>query len=56
MCLHKSGRIVQRDLSRLILLPRAKIDEKLERRFRELAMKKFGYGKEALIRTVVEAS
>jgi len=24
---------------------RAKIDERLERRFRELAMKRFGYGK-----------
>ena len=27
---------------------RAKINEKLERRFRELAMKRFGYGKGAL--------
>jgi len=34
---------------------RAKIDEKLERRFRELAMKRFGYGKGALSRAAEEA-
>ncbi|MEM1584440.1 MAG: hypothetical protein QXF28_07900 [Nitrososphaerota archaeon] len=34
---------------------RAKIDEKLERRFRELAMKRFGYGKGALTKAVEDA-
>ncbi len=34
---------------------RAKIDEKLERRFRELAMKRFGYSKGALTKAVEEA-
>lgn len=34
---------------------RAEIDEKLERRFRELAMKRFGYGKGALTKAVEEA-
>lgn len=34
---------------------RAEIDDKLERRFRELAMKRFGYGKGALTRAVEEA-
>ena len=34
---------------------RAKIDERLERRFRELAMKRFGYGKGALSKAVEEA-
>ncbi|RLE84579.1 MAG: hypothetical protein DRJ41_02870 [Thermoprotei archaeon] len=34
---------------------RAKIDEKLERKFRELAMRKFGYGKGALTRAIEEA-
>jgi len=34
---------------------RAKIDEKLERKFRELAMKKFGYGKGALSKAAEEA-
>jgi hypothetical protein len=34
---------------------RAKIDEKLELRFRELAMKRFGYGKGALSKAVEEA-
>ncbi|MEM2689597.1 MAG: hypothetical protein QXI27_03015 [Nitrososphaerota archaeon] len=31
---------------------RVKIDEKLEQRFRELAMKRFGYGEEALTKAV----
>jgi len=34
---------------------RAKINERLERRFRELAMKRFGYGKGALSKAVEEA-
>lgn len=34
---------------------RAKINEKLERRFRELAMKRFGYGKGALKKAAEEA-
>ena len=34
---------------------RARIDERLERRFRELAMRRFGYGKGALTRAVEEA-
>lgn len=34
---------------------RAKINERLERRFRELAMKRFGYGKGALTKAVEEA-
>jgi len=34
---------------------RAKINDKLERRFRELAMKRFGYGKGALTKAVEEA-
>jgi len=34
---------------------RAEIDDKLERRFRELAMKRFGYGKGALTKAVEEA-
>lgn len=36
-------------------LLRAQIDEKLERKFRELAMRRFGYGKGALSRAVEEA-
>jgi len=36
-------------------LIRAKIDDKLELRFRELAMKRFGYGKGALTKAVEEA-
>jgi len=34
---------------------RAKIDSRLELRFRELAMKRFGYGKGALSKAVEEA-
>ncbi len=34
---------------------RAKIDSRLELRFRELAMKRFGYGKGALTKAVEEA-
>ena len=34
---------------------RAKIDVKLERKFRELAMRRFGYGKGALTRAMEEA-
>jgi len=34
---------------------RAKIDERLERKFRELAMKRFGYGKGALKKAAEEA-
>ena len=34
---------------------RAEIDAKLERRFRELAMRRFGYGKGALSRALEEA-
>ena len=34
---------------------RVQIDEKLERKFRETAMKKFGYGKGALSRAAEEA-
>jgi len=34
---------------------RAEIDEKLERRFRELAMKRFGYGEGALKKAAEEA-
>lgn len=34
---------------------RAAIDTKLERRFRELAMRRFGYGKGALSRAMEEA-
>ena len=34
---------------------RARIDEKIERRFRELAMKRFGYGKGALTKAIEEA-
>lgn len=34
---------------------RAKIDEGLELRFRELAMRRFGYGKGALTRAVEDA-
>ena len=34
---------------------RAKIDGRLELRFRELAMKRFGYGKGALTKAVEEA-
>jgi len=34
---------------------RAKIDSELELRFRELAMRKFGYGKGALSKAVEEA-
>lgn len=34
---------------------RAQIDVKLERKFRELAMKRFGYGKGALSRAMEEA-
>lgn len=34
---------------------RAEINEKLKRKFRELAMKKFGYGKDALTKAVEEA-
>lgn len=34
---------------------RAEIDERLERRFRELAMRRFGYGKGALTKAVEEA-
>ncbi len=34
---------------------RAKIDRRLERRFRELAMRRFGYGKGALSRAAEEA-
>jgi len=37
------------------LLIRAKIDDKLELRFRELAMKRFGYGKGALTKAIEEA-
>jgi len=36
-------------------LIRAKIDGKLELKFRELAMRRFGYGKGALSRAVEEA-
>jgi len=36
-------------------LIRAKIDGRLELRFRELAMRRFGYGKGALSRAVEEA-
>jgi len=36
-------------------LIRAKIDEKLELRFRELAMRRFGYTKGALSRAIEEA-
>jgi len=39
----------------VVYLIRAKINEKLERRFRELAMKRFGYGKGALSKAVEEA-
>ena len=38
-----------------LIMIRAKIDERLERKFRELAMKKFGYGKGSLTRAVEEA-
>ena len=34
---------------------RAQVDEKLERKFRELAMRRFGYGKGALSRAMEEA-
>lgn len=34
---------------------RAQIDAKLERKFRELAMRRFGYGKGALSRAMEEA-
>lgn len=34
---------------------RVKIDEKLEQRFRELAMKMFGYGEGALTKAVKRA-
>ncbi len=34
---------------------RAKIDEKLELKFRELAMRRFGYGKGSLSRAIEEA-
>jgi hypothetical protein len=34
---------------------RSQIDEKLERKFREVAMKRFGYGKGALARALEEA-
>jgi hypothetical protein len=34
---------------------RAKIDEKIERKFRELAMRKFGYGKGSLAKAAEEA-
>ena len=34
---------------------RAKIDEKIERKFRELAMRKFGYGKGSLAKATEEA-
>jgi len=34
---------------------RAKINERIECKFRELAMKKFGYGKGALSKAVEEA-
>jgi len=37
------------------LLIRAKIDDNLELRFRELAMKRFGYGKGALTKAIEEA-
>ena len=36
-------------------LIRAKIDDELEQKFRELAMKRFGYSKGSLSRAVVEA-
>lgn len=39
----------------VIFLIRAKINERLERKFRELAMKRFGYGKGALSKAVEEA-
>jgi len=39
----------------VVYLIRAKIDERLERKFRELAMKRFGYGKGALSKAVEEA-
>ena len=39
----------------VIFMIRAKIDERLERKFRELAMKRFGYGKGALSKAVEEA-
>ena len=39
----------------VIFMIRAKIDKRLERKFRELAMKRFGYGKGALSKAVEEA-
>jgi len=39
----------------VVWLIRAKIDGRLELRFRELAMRRFGYGKGALSRAVEEA-
>jgi len=39
----------------VIHMIRASIDEKLERRFRELAMRRFGYSKGAISRAVEEA-
>lgn len=39
----------------VILVIRVKVDEKLERRFRELAMGRFGYGKGALSKAAEEA-
>ncbi len=42
-------------LRRFNIVIRANIDPRLERRFRELAMRRFGYGKGALSKAVEEA-